>query len=127
MKITGLKQFKAQLKKAERAIHDDVYASVNKSLFMIEGKALELVSGEMRAVLTGMMRSTLTHYIAVANKNVILGEVGYCVYYALSVHEGYGPHTGNPRPTLVAALDNKREKVVAVIRTALKKRLSGKI
>ena len=126
MRVNGLNKVKKELRKVGKQVGDGVLKAVNRSLFIVEGKALELVSGDMRAVDTGLMRSTLTHYISVTNKDMIYGEIGYCTHYALAVHEGYGMHGGNPRPTLTAALTDKRKTVVKIIRNELKKRLSGK-
>jgi len=120
VKIKGYEQLAKKLDRTLDNAKSGLYSSVSKSWMIVERTALDLVTGPLRAVDTGLMRSTLTHYKTRKTKDLIAGEVGYCVDYAYVVHEGMGMHQGNRRPTLTVALFMKKKLVVETIQNAVK-------
>ena len=123
-KINGYKALRKNLDTLDKNCKSGVFNATTKTWRIVQREALDLVTGPMRAVATGTMRATLTNYPTKIEQNKISGETGYCTPYSFVVHEGLGPHQGNPRPTLVVALINKKDLIVETIQGAIKKEIS---
>jgi len=117
--VWGVEEVVGNFAKYGFLTHYYVRGAWNDAGKMVAKEARRLISpsGEMKAYITGRLMRSIKGGAEWRGK-MKFSQDRYTVYagsdcpYAIHVHEGYGPHTGNARPFFKVALQNKKNAVV---------------
>jgi len=113
VKIYGIKETLAALDGLEKTFIPKIVAAMQKCVLKVEADAKK-----MCPVRTGRLRASISSAIAAITRDVIQGQVGAAVHYAIYVELGTSKMA--PRPYLYPALEKNFDFIIDTLKEALK-------
>ena len=118
IKITGVRQFERNIKRVIKNTESATYKAVEKCCNILATEAMKICVNI--AYDTGKLANSMRGMVIAYSIDVVIGQAGsFGVEYALYVHEGTKYMV--PRPFLLIAIKNKKDRITRIIHKAYRK------